>query len=98
MSRVADTVINIARQVKSADRIIEPFVPPQVAVLIEGANALEPTFEAAATLAESLFTQGADHTGAIASVGAIFVQLGQAFMTHGVLSPPPVTAPVPAGT
>lgn len=92
MATTAETIINLMRQVKGLDRIAEPFVGPVGTVVIEELNGFEPVAESIVNLGTSFLTAGADHTGTIAALGAIFNQLGQAFMTHGVLAPPPATA------
>jgi hypothetical protein len=91
MTTTVDTIIDIMRKVKGLDRIAEPFVGPVGTVVIEELNGFEPVAESIVRFGSSLLTAGADHTGAIAAIGAILNQLGQAFMTHGVLAPPPAT-------
>jgi hypothetical protein len=92
MTTTVDTIIKIMREVKGLDRFAEPFVGPIGAVVIEELNGFEPVAESIAQLANNLLTAGADHTGTVASLGAILTQIGQAFMTHGVLAPPPASA------
>jgi hypothetical protein len=91
MTTTVDTIIKIMREVKGLDRIAEPFVGPVGTVVIEELNGFEPVAESLAQFGGRFLTAGADHTGAIAALGAILNQLSQAFMTHAVLAPPPAT-------